>query len=180
MEGTNTTDRASGVPICFERVDHVYSTLHIQKTRSNFCETSIQLRNNSLVATDVETRKHLLIARQCQRERTLAEYKSYRDICFCIVKNPSTSELHRTSGFAEENIILPLLLRQTAQLHFITGLKYELFDDASSNLNKVFLFWLPKGHWTNAKTSNEFLSIAEAACKYPSVPLATCNQLDTL
>lgn len=64
------------------------------------------------------------------------------------------TELHLIFDFAEK-ILLPHSLRQPGQLHFNTGLNFDLFGTHVNNLNCTSIFCLPEGHWPNSKTGNK-------------------------
>lgn len=50
---------------------------------------------------------------------------------------------------------------QPGQLHFGTGLKFDLFCVASSNLDVVYVYGLPKGYWQKGKAAHEVLSMVD-------------------
>lgn len=63
----------------------------------------------------------------------------YTDLCQST-KSDSES-LHFSFDFAEK-VLLPRLLVQTGQLHFVTCSKLDIFGVASTNLDSVFVFEL--------------------------------------
>lgn len=58
-----------------------------------------------------------------------------------------------------EKVLLPRLLKQPAQLHFVTGLKFDINGVSSSRTNSNYVFGLPEGHWPNDKTANSVCSM---------------------
>lgn len=63
-------------------------------------------------------------------------------------KDPNGRRQHFVFDFAEK-FLLPMLLKQPGQLHFITCLKFDLFGVSSSNEQKNYVFGLAEGHWSN-------------------------------
>lgn len=100
-------------------------------------------------------------------------------MCDRVKANPSTSEIHITFDFAEK-VLLLALKRQPGQLHFVTGLKFDLFGAASTNMNKVFLFGLLEGHWPHGKTANEVLPMADLVRQSHCDTTSPFSRLDTL
>lgn len=66
----------------------------------------------------------------------------------------------RFFDFAEK-VLLPKLQRQPGQLLFVTGLKFDIFGVASSNLSTTFISGLLEGHWPNEKTANKVASMLQ-------------------
>ena len=56
-------------------------------------------------------------------------------------------------------ILLPRMLEQPGQLHFVTRLKFYFFCVSDSNRGTNFIFGLPEGHWTRNKTANVVISM---------------------
>lgn len=61
-----------------------------------------------------------------------------------------TSFIHIAFDFAEK-VLLRSILRQPGQIYFITGLKFDIFEVASSSLDLNFIYGLPEGPWTGNK-----------------------------
>lgn len=72
-----------------------------------------------------------------------------------------------------ENSLLPKLQKQLGQLHFITGLKFDLFGFACSNDGKTDVYVLVEGFWPGEKTENIVLSILHHSINMRSGD--TCN-----
>lgn len=49
--------------------------------------------------------------------------------------------------------------RQPGNLHFVTGLKYDMFGISISNENKTNVYGLPEGHWPGSKGPNSVISM---------------------
>lgn len=62
-------------------------------------------------------------------------------------------------------MLLPSLVRQPGQLHFITGLKNDIFGISCSNSGTNFIYSIAEGHWTGGKTANETCSMVFAALR---------------
>lgn len=71
---------------------------------------------------------------------------------------PISENLHCVFDFVEK-VLLPHLLKQTGQLHFITDLKFDFFSVSGSNISKKYIFGPPEGHWPNEKTANAFIAM---------------------
>ena len=50
-------------------------------------------------------------------------------------------------------------VKQPGQLHFVTGLKFDINGVSSSWTNSNYVFGLPEGHWPNDKTVNSVCSM---------------------
>ncbi len=66
--------------------------------------------------------------------------------------------LHLVMDFAE-TVTLPSMIHQPGQLHFITGLRLDLFGILCSNIDEDKIFSLPEGHWPNTKDASSVLSM---------------------
>eukprot|EP00171_Calliarthron_tuberculosum_P023069 IDg23069t1 len=87
-----------------------------------------------------------------------AEYRNYLQLQRMCKAEESGSTVHLVFDFAEK-VQLPRLTRQPGQIHFTTGLRFDLFGVSSSNFCVNFIFGLPEGHWPESKTANEVLSM---------------------
>lgn len=67
-----------------------------------------------------------------------------------------------------EKVLLPRLLEQPGQLHFLTGLKFDINGVASSRNKKTHVFGLPEGHWPKDKTANSVCSMIYHCLILPS------------
>lgn len=91
------------------------------------------LRNEAVVAL----RNHRLIAKD--------EYEWYLNTQRSC-KTASSDRLRLVFDFAEKVLLLSME-RQTGILHFINGLKYDIFGISNSNISLNFNLVLPEGHW---------------------------------
>lgn len=85
------------------------------------------------------------------------EHQAYSGLRKQAMDNPSGYVVHLVIDFAEK-IILPSMLKQAGQNHYITGLKYDLFGISCSNFKINKIFGLPEGLWPNRKDENYVLS----------------------
>lgn len=92
------------------------------------------------------------------RENAKVEYDEYNNIRKSIANNPSGETVHLVFDFAEK-VTLPVFERQPGQLHFITGLRYDIFGIYCSNLKSSKVFGLPEGHWPGTKDATSVLSM---------------------
>lgn len=102
---------------------------------------------------------HILFDARKNIYRTLSMNKNmYIDKFSCVKKNPASTEIHLTFYFAEK-MLLPALKHHPSQLHFVTGLKFGIYEVASSNINQCFLYSLLEGHFSHEKMANKVISI---------------------
>lgn len=136
-----------------------FPTLRIAKSVSDFCDycTSTKSHLKILDRTDAiyDTLAGLLVE---HRNAAHIEYLHYKKCQAEAQQQPMGSTRHLVFDFAEK-VLLPKLLRQPGQLHFITGLKFDMFGISSSNENRNYIFGLPEGHWPNEKTANAVVSM---------------------
>lgn len=71
-----------------------------------------------------------------------------------VIDVSSNDVIHPVYESAEK-VLLPHFLREPGQLHFVTGLKVNLFTVHSSNKHRSFLYYFPGGHWPGGKTASE-------------------------
>jgi len=95
---------------------------------------------------------------QKHKHEAVAEFEFYKTCGNEAKEVPDNGAVHLTFDFAEK-VLLPSLLRKPGQLHFVTGLKFDIFGICSSNLDLVYVFGLVEGHWPNNKTGNEVCSM---------------------
>lgn len=69
-------------------------------------------------------------------------------------KRETQHVLHLVMVFAEK-VLLTSLLRQSGQMHFTTGLNFDILWISCSNLNTNFVFGLPEGHFPNGKSADQ-------------------------
>lgn len=58
-----------------------------------------------------------------------------------------------------EKVALPSMELQSKQLHFGTGLKYDILRKNCSNVHKIFVFGLPEGHWHDTKEAKSVINM---------------------
>lgn len=75
-----------------------------------------------------------------------------------IVDDLSNDVIHLVYDFAEK-VFLPHPFRQPVRLHFVTGLKADLFAVHISNKQHCFVYCLPEGHRPGGKTASEVASV---------------------
>lgn len=128
-------------------------TLCILKSASDFCDKCTKLSRLVSSATNATIRESLLhvCSRQKKLVKNFASINPFKGISTFF---SNQGNVHWTFEFAE-NILLPRLLREPGQLHFVTGLKIKIFGVHSSNLNNTFVYGLPEGHWAKKKSRNE-------------------------
>ena len=73
---------------------------------------------------------------------------------------------HFVFDFAEK-VLFPRLLKQPGQLHFVTGLKFNIKGVSSSRIKSNYVFGLPEGHWPNDKTANSVCSMLYHCMELP-------------
>lgn len=79
------------------------------------------------------------------------------------------SSTHRNFVFDfSEKILLPRLLKQPGQLHFTTGLNFDINGVSCRNTGNAYVFDLPEGHWPNDKIASSVLSMLNYAMNLPS------------
>ena len=121
---------------------------------SDFCDTCTHLSHSIQTATCAETMNCLKLTQEVHRGHAASEFLKYKTMMFMAGEMNTPPTIHLVFDFAEK-ILLPHLLRQPGQLHFVTGLKLDLFGVHSSNRKRTYIFCLPEGHWPGGKTANE-------------------------
>ncbi|PXF42478.1 hypothetical protein BWQ96_07787 [Gracilariopsis chorda] len=103
----------------------------------------LQILRDVLEQHRKEAKEEFLFYKECQRQTH---------------EDPNGGTQHFVFDFAEK-VLLPKLLKQPGQLHFVTGLKFDIFGVSSSNEEKNYVFGVPEGHWPNEKTANVVISM---------------------
>ena len=119
--------------------------IRIFKKESDFCDTCTEFNNLLETFDNEEMITCIQTARNIHREIAKIEFKRYQDILQEASSGNSISYVHFVFDFAEK-VLLPYLIQQPGLLHFITGLKVDLFGIHFCNLKKTFVFCLPEGH----------------------------------
>ncbi|PXF45203.1 hypothetical protein BWQ96_05033 [Gracilariopsis chorda] len=141
-----------------------YPTLRILKSGSDFCDQCTTFSNSARTTTNMDLRETLLAARRQHRVEALAQFTVYRTIQTTAENAPATNPIHLIFDFAEK-ILLPHLLRQPGQLHFVTSLQFDIFGVYSSTMSTCYVYGLPGGNWPGNKTCNEVASMLNHAGK---------------
>lgn len=94
-----------------------------------------------------------------------AEFENYRTMYKSACNTEDSKYIHIIFDFAEK-VLLPHLLKKPGQLHFITGLKFDLFRVRLSNIDSTHIHFLTEGHWPNSKSANEVASMLEYSIDY--------------
>lgn len=88
---------------------------------------------------------------------------------------PSGEALHLIFDFAEK-VPLPSMKEQPSNLHFITGMRFDIFGVHSSNVNCNYILGIPECFWPGCKFANEVLYILShvlylhsTQCRYKSL-----------
>lgn len=136
-----------------------FPTLKIMKIGSDFCDTCTKLKNQIEHSTS-DLKDALSNALNIHRKIAKEEFLNYRKVQNSIRDRPSDGTIHIIIDFAEK-VLLPHMLKQPGQLHFITGLKFDFFCVSNTNLNTNFIFGLPEGHWPSGKSANDVASMIE-------------------
>lgn len=123
----------------------------VAKAGSEFCDTCTTVRNDIQCLDPMDERYSYLS--QCldtHRDNAERKHDHYRLWITSNFDVKDVSAQHLVFDFAEK-VLLPHLLRQSGQLYFIAGLKFDIFGIHNSNQGVTFLYGLPKGHWMNEK-----------------------------
>jgi len=129
----------------------VMPTLRIAACGSDFCDTCTTLKN-TMAAVDATDPRYDSSKQYIEKHRREAktEFQFYKNCQKTAALPGNTSNIHLVFDFAEK-VLLPRLAKQPGQLHFITGLKFDIFGVSCSNLTNNFVFELPEGHWPQEK-----------------------------
>lgn len=73
-------------------------------------------------------------------------------------QNLFNGTLHCVLDFAEF-VLLPYLLRNSGQLHFNTGIKFDLFEVVVSIGSSTDIFFLPEVHFPGHRSANDVTSM---------------------
>lgn len=132
------------------------SHVRIAHSGSDYYDTCVTLRNVLRRTGDTSSEIHKVTTEALQRHVSEAktEFLLYRE--FQNRGRGSTTHRHFVFDFAEK-VLLPRLLKQPGQLHFTTGLKFDINGVCSSNTGQAYAFGLPEGHWPNDKSANSVL-----------------------
>lgn len=130
-----------------------FPTLKIMKQGSDLCDTCTSLGNNAASNISIETRRVVEQSMNRHRDEASKELKHYVLTLQKSIQNRNQM-IHVTFDFSEK-CLLPRFVRQPGQLHFVTGLKIDMFGILMSSSKKNYIFGLTEGFWPNLKTANE-------------------------
>lgn len=140
-----------------------YPCLRLSKGKTDYCNTCAYLNYEiSTLSGPSKLEKQRQLAdhrRVADAERNI--YNSFKSSC---IQESSSDTIHLVMDFAEK-VLLPSMQDQPGSLHYVTGLKFDIFGISSSNDGKTFLFGLPEGYWTGDKGANEVLSMVMYAIR---------------
>ncbi|MEM9400723.1 MAG: hypothetical protein AAF984_10995 [Verrucomicrobiota bacterium] len=134
------------------------SHINIMKSGSDFCDTCANLRHHISVCSDTVLSAKLIRELEDHRRDARSEFKNYKAMMQQANEGCFDGSLHFIFDFAEK-VMLPRPLRFPSQLHFVTGLKFDLFGVNVSNVNQCDIFCLVEGHWPGDKTANSVCSM---------------------
>ena len=120
--------------------------MRISSSGSDFCDFCTKLKDDLKSLSSSDFRYKLACEGLLEhRKNAENEFKYYKDVqTQCYVDN-TNEKRHYVFDFAEK-VLLPRLKIQPGQLHFITGLKFDLFGVSSSNDTLNYIFGLPEDH----------------------------------
>ena len=95
---------------------------------------------------------------QDHKDKSRIEYQIQNSMRNNAAASLNNSTAHLVFDFAEK-VTLPSIDNQPGQLHFITGLCYDIFGISLSNLKITNVYGLPEGYWPNTKDATSVLSI---------------------
>lgn len=146
-------------------------TLRIAKQGSDYCDLCTALKDD-IKNLPILDERHLKAQIDLENHRAVAqqEFNVYRQCQKDSANNPNGNVRHLVFDFAEK-VLLPRLRNQPGQLHFVTGLKFDLFGVSCSNAGTNFVFGLPEGHWPNEKTANVVISMLHHVLSRPTASL---------
>lgn len=114
----------------------------IMKPGSDYCNKCTQINNILCNDLDEDTRLTLEDSLKLHRAEAAAEFANPIKMQDNARENPNSGELHLVFDFAEKEI-LAHFLRQHGQLHFTTGLNFDLFCVSISNIKSFDIHFLP-------------------------------------
>lgn len=158
----NPTHAAPKNPLvrrAFQKVwNQYFPNLRECRGGTGYCDTCQTLSATISECHDVATKSRVTEALEKHKSDAKSEFHFYQKCTELCKQSPHCGTTHLVFDFAEK-VLLPSFRKQPGCLHFITGLKFDLFGVSSSNMNTNFVFGLPEGHWPNGKTANEVLSM---------------------
>ncbi len=95
---------------------------------------------------------------QDHKDKSRIEYQIQNSMRNNAAASLNNSTAHLVFDFAEK-VTLPSIDNQPGQLHFITGLCYDIFGISLSNLKITNVYGLPEGRRPNIKDATSVLSM---------------------
>lgn len=139
--------------------DEDFSLLRIGKSGSDFCDQCTLLKNELKKYSLTDIRRNALKEKYDRHiNEAQKEFLNYKSVMEEAKKSDHTILRHFVFDFTEK-VLLPKILNQPGQLHFITGLKVDINGVYSSNTGRADLYGLIEGHWPSNKTANTVLSM---------------------
>eukprot|EP00171_Calliarthron_tuberculosum_P005258 IDg5258t1 len=132
--------------------------LRISAGGTDYCDTCTKLKHALKIVQISQTQLELSNRLSLHREEANTVFSFYKRMQREATELPTGAKLHLVFDFAEK-VLLPSMKEQPGNLHFITGLRFDIFGVSTSNLNCNFIFGLPEGFWPNGKSANEVLSM---------------------
>lgn len=160
-ENTNTTYEISSIPTEYSNFVSIWNKhckwIKIANPGTDFCDACTRMRNAKEFCEDDFAKQKLqeTIDNHLNYAKSEIDYLRQKRI---ESKTPSSKVVHVIIDFAEK-VLIPSLVNQPGQLHFITGLKIDLFAVSCGNTGKNYVFCLPEGHWPGQKSANEVISM---------------------
>ncbi len=121
-----------------------FEQLKIWLRGSDFCDYCVTINNRIGAVSDPE-RLDLIEQLRVHKEIAQNEYQIYNKIRKIASLYPTREIVHLVFDFAEK-VTLPSMERQPGQLHFVTGLKYDIFGISLTKLNITNVYGLSEGH----------------------------------
>lgn len=131
--------------------------IKIARPGTDFCDTCTKIKNALEFCTDDVMRNGLTTTLESHIHNAQSELEYMKQLRIQS-KQEASQTLHLIMDFAEK-VLLPSLVKQPGQLHFVTGLKLDLFCISCANNSTNYVFNLPEGYWPGGKNANEVLSM---------------------
>lgn len=141
----------------------MFPRMLIAKSGSDFCDLCVKTKNDLKGLWSTDQRYQALYEMLTKHRNDAKVAHAYYKRCQDEAEDNSRI-IHMVFDFAEK-VLLPRLLKQPGQLHFVTSLKFDIFGVSNSNTAVNNIFGLPEGHWPNDKTSNVVISMLLHAFK---------------
>ena len=145
-----------------------YPTLRIATSGSDFCDLCTSLKSDIGSISKFDDRYDLFIKLLKEhRAEAKKEFLNYKLLQHKCQEDTNGNMRHYVFEVAEK-VLLTRLFNQPGQLHFVTGLKFDIFGVSSTNQCLNFIYGLPEGHLPNEKTANVVFSMLHLAIEKES------------